>query len=96
MTTRRADIVLPAGLTPRLLSREQAAAYVGLSANAFDGEVAAGTFPKPFPLRDTKRLLWDREELDRTLDARLTCQVEIESWVDREKRWQQNRPKAAR
>lgn len=86
MTARRSEIALPVGMTPRLLSREQAAAYVGLSPGAFDSEVDAGTYPRPFPLRRTKRLLWDRIELDRALDSRLTTLVEGD-WDERKERW---------
>lgn len=85
MMARRADIETP--YTPRLLSREQAAAYVGLSPEAFLQEVVAGTFPHPFPLKRTKRRLWDKSELDRILDARLVVEVEGD-WDERERRWQ--------
>jgi hypothetical protein len=51
-------------IAPRLLSRERVAAYVGLSPNAFEAEVAAGTFPGPFPLRRARRLLRDIRALD--------------------------------
>lgn len=64
---------------PRLIHRDQAAAYVGLSPNAFDSEVAAGTFPKPFPLRRTRRLLWDVKALDVAIEA-------ASAEVDRERR----------
>lgn len=91
MTAKRADIETP--FTPRLLSREQAAAYVGLSPEAFLKEVVLGTFPHPFPLRRTKRRLWDKAELDRVLDARLSVEGD---WDEREKRWNQNRKKTPR
>ena len=95
MTAKRADIALPGGMVPRLLSREQAAMYVGLSPEAFLQEVVLGTFPRPFPLRKTKRRLWDKAELDRVLDARLMVEVEGD-WDERERRWNQNRKKAPR
>lgn len=56
----------PVDIQPRLFSRAQAAAYCGISENQFDEEVKAGTFPAPFPLRRTRRVLWDRVALDRT------------------------------
>lgn len=59
-----------AAITPRLLSREEAAAYVGLSPSQYDEEVRAGTFPQPYPLKKTRRRLFDRMALDRMLDAR--------------------------
>lgn len=98
MTAPRAGIALPAGVAPRLLSREQAAAYVGLSPETFLAEVAAGTFPRPFPLKRTRRRLWDRAEIDRALDARRTVEVEgsgERDWHERERRWHQNRQKTA-
>jgi predicted DNA-binding transcriptional regulator AlpA len=55
-------------LPPRLLDREDAANYVGLSPNAFDQEVRAGTFPAPFPLTKIRRRLWDVRALDAALD----------------------------
>jgi hypothetical protein len=60
---------LPAGMTPRLLSREAAARYVGLSSGAFVAEVAAGTFPAPFLLKRTRRHLWDVRALDAAMDS---------------------------
>jgi len=51
-----------AGIAPRGLSREQAAAYVGISAVLFDTMVKAGTMPKA--RRINSRAVWDRSELD--------------------------------
>lgn len=93
MTASRDEIVSP--YTPRLLSREQAAAYVGLSPEAFLKEVMAGTFPHPFPLRRTRRRLWDKAELDRILDARLKT-GETGDWNERKRRWHEDRQKDAR
>ncbi len=67
MTARRADIAdLPDW--PRLLSREQAAAYVGLSVNSFKIRVGR-EFPDPKIIGARK--LWDRRQLDEAVD-RLT------------------------
>mgnify|MGYP001294239306 CR=1 FL=1 len=53
-------------ITPRLLSVEEAARYVGLSRSAFLGSVA-NSVP---PLRlGTRRVTWDRVALDRWIDA---------------------------
>jgi hypothetical protein len=41
---------LPAGCMPRGLSRQVAAAYVGVSSTLFDRAVADGKMAKPFPL----------------------------------------------
>ena len=85
-------------LSPRLLSREQAARYLGLSPNQFEIEVAAGTWPAAVPLRRTRRKLWDRVELDRALDSRLTVSVDPGGWDERRERWRanQDRPPAPR
>ena len=81
---------------PRLLSRERAASYCGLSPNQFTEEVDAGTFPGPVPLKRTRRTLWDRIALDRALDARLTVDLSEGTWDERERKWRQNRQAAAR
>lgn len=46
---------------PRGLSREQAAAYVGIGATLFDRAVADGKMPAP--LRLYGRVVWDRARL---------------------------------
>lgn len=56
---------LPSGMTPRLLSRERAAAYCGISPSLFD-EYLAVTIP---PVGIGRRKLWDVKALDRWLDA---------------------------
>jgi hypothetical protein len=63
MTAKRADIgELPNW--PRLLSREQAAAYVGLSPNQFVEEVSAGALPAAIlPYSKVNEWRWDRDEL---------------------------------
>lgn len=78
-------------LVPRLLSREMAARYVGLSPNTFDKEVRAGTFPRSVALRASTRKLWDRVALDRALDSSLTGGQEDRNvrkahWHNRENR----------
>ena len=50
------------------LNREQAAAYVGVSASLFDEMVADGRMPKP--KRANARTIWDRRALERSF-ARL-------------------------
>lgn len=83
MVTRSAVLPRP---EPRLLSRTEAAAYVGLSASQFDEEVNAGTFPGPVPLRVTRRLVWDRQALDGALDG--TRKVnDDKSWDERREAW---------
>lgn len=55
---------LPEGLTPRLLSREAAAAYCGMSPPHFDRHIAEAVPPRGFG----RRLLWDRRAIDLWLD----------------------------
>lgn len=51
-------------LPPRLLSRQQAAAYCGLSARSFSDWVAKGRMPQPLP--QTSR--WDLRAIDSAID----------------------------
>lgn len=62
MRAQRAQ-VLPVSLPPRGLAREQAAAYVGVSASLFDEMVGDGRMPKP--KKANARTIWDRLALDR-------------------------------
>jgi hypothetical protein len=57
---------LPAGLTPRLLCREAAAEYCGVSPTHFDEHVS----PSVPPLVMGRRNLFDIRALDRWLDQR--------------------------
>jgi hypothetical protein len=56
-------------MEPRYLSREEAAAYLGVSADTFDDEVASGMWPAA-RRRGSKgaRLTWDRKVLDTYAD----------------------------
>ncbi len=65
MRTQRAE-VLPPSLPPRGLSRERAAAYIGISASMFDEMVKDGRMPRPKKLNS--RTVWDRLALDRAFD----------------------------
>jgi hypothetical protein len=60
---------LPSGMEPRYLSREEAAAYLGVSADLFDDEVSSGMWPAA-RRRGSKgtRLTWDRRVLDAFAD----------------------------
>jgi hypothetical protein len=53
------------GIAPRLLTREQAAFYCGISLATFAGWVRLGIVPGPVP--GTHR--WDRKAIDGALDA---------------------------
>ncbi len=59
--------ILPQSLPPRGLSREQAAAYVGISASLFDLLVKDGRMPAP--KRINSRVVWDRLKLDVAFEA---------------------------
>ena len=66
--TTRADAVaslMAKGISPRGLTRAEAAAYVGLGVRTFSARVAAGMLPGAHPA--TGR--WDRAALDRALGA---------------------------
>lgn len=64
MTAARADLRdLPDW--PRLLSREQAAAYLGVSVPMLESHIGD---PFPEPLRLGKRRLYDRRALDKAVD----------------------------
>jgi predicted DNA-binding transcriptional regulator AlpA len=59
--------VLPQSLAPRGLSREQAAAYIGISTSLFDMLVKDGRMP--VPKRINARTVWDRMQLDAAFAA---------------------------
>jgi predicted DNA-binding transcriptional regulator AlpA len=52
-------------MTPRLLTKYQAAQYCGYSPRRFAELVSAGKLPRPIP--DTHR--WDLRQIDRALDV---------------------------
>jgi predicted DNA-binding transcriptional regulator AlpA len=55
---------------PRLLSREEAATYVGVSATLFDQEVSSGMWPQPIRRGAAGgRVTWDRVAIDKALDT---------------------------
>jgi hypothetical protein len=55
---------LPVGVTPRLLSREAAATYCGISPTLFDVHIV----PAVPAVQIGRRRLWDIKRLDRWLD----------------------------
>jgi predicted DNA-binding transcriptional regulator AlpA len=57
---------LPPSIAPRLLKREQAAAYLSLSATKFDQLVHDGRMPPPRVI--DRRKAWDVRELDAAVD----------------------------
>jgi hypothetical protein len=62
----RGPLLLPVGMTPRLLSRDAAAAYCGVVAETFEEHVR----PHVRPVEIGSRRLWDIKALDRWLDER--------------------------
>ena len=64
---RGPENILPHSLAPRGLSREQAAAYVGISTSLFDTLVKDGRMPAP--KRINARTVWDRLQLDAAFAA---------------------------
>lgn len=54
-------------IEPRGLCREQAAAYVGISATTFDRLIEEGRMPGPIAIYS--RRVWDRHQLDLAFNA---------------------------
>ena len=71
---------LPPTLAPRLIGRDDAAAYVGVSPNTFDKMIADGLMPSPRRLTE-RRLAWDVRQLDAAID-RLPIDGEAEADTD--------------
>jgi len=65
-------------IEPRGLSRDDAAAYVGIGTTLFDRLVATGKMPKC--VRLDGRILWDRRQLDRTMDGLFEETDENDRW----------------
>ena len=58
---------LPPMLPPRLIHRDAAAAYAGISPNHFDRLIVEGLMPAPRRLSE-RRLAWDVRQLDAAID----------------------------
>jgi predicted DNA-binding transcriptional regulator AlpA len=54
-------------IEPRLLSRADAARYLGISLSTFMRMHSGGELPMPLKIR--KRVLWDKLELDMMIEA---------------------------
>jgi predicted DNA-binding transcriptional regulator AlpA len=65
--TKQPKNILPQSLPPRGLSREEAAAYVGISPSLFDMMIKDGRMPEPKHINS--RVVWDRLKLDAAFDA---------------------------
>jgi predicted DNA-binding transcriptional regulator AlpA len=75
---RGPDNILPPSLAPRGLSREQAAAYVGVSPSLFDILVKDGRMPGP--KRINARTIWDRLQLDAAFAALPSNDAPVNPW----------------
>lgn len=67
MTYPAHDRGLPYGVWPLGLSRDRAAAYIGVSARKFDEMIADGRMPAPKVI--DRRRVWDRHALDAAFAA---------------------------
>ncbi len=76
MPSRREQ--LPPSLTPRGLSRVQAATYIGVAPTLFDEMVEDGRMPKP--VRINARVVWDRYRLDDAFSALSDYEVHGDPW----------------
>ena len=63
-------------IEPRLLSREQAANYCGLSLPTFQAECPV------IPIKIRTRILYDRQEIDRWIDSKGPAQPELPTGKD--------------
>jgi len=72
------ESILPQSLSPRGLSREQAAAYVGISPSLFDALVKDGRMP--VPKRINSRTIWDRLQLDEAFTALPSNEAAANPW----------------
>lgn len=76
---------LPVGITPRLLCRDAAAAYCGVTGDTFATHVR----PHVDPIEIGARRLWDIKALDRWLDEQsglIEAFHPVEDWMERARR----------
>lgn len=77
-------MTLPAGITPRCFTREEAATYCRLEPTSFDGWIERGLIPGPIP--GTRR--WDRKAIDLAIDKLSNLPTDTASTADQEHaRW---------
>jgi predicted DNA-binding transcriptional regulator AlpA len=72
-------IKLEQRITPRGLSRAEAARYIGVSPSLFDQMIKDGRMPQS--IRINARVVWDRKELDEAFEA-LKDAPEANPWDD--------------
>jgi predicted DNA-binding transcriptional regulator AlpA len=72
-------------LCPRLLSREQAAAYCGHGPTKFCAMVDDGRMPKPIHV--DSRVLWDRFDLDQSIDE-LKAKDDVDDATEARQAWE--------
>jgi len=77
---------------PRLLTRAQAATYLGLTVNGFNTGLEDGTWPDPIVYGRSK--LWDRRRLDEAVDVLSGYAIEAQEeddWRRRRDAWRAER-----
>lgn len=69
---------------PARMGEDLASLYLGISLTSFRDRVDAGVYPQP--VREGKRKLWARRQLDRFIDAQFGLphegEAEDPTWVD--------------
>ena len=70
----------PLPIVPRIMRRDLAALYLGMSASTLDAEVKAGRLPAPVSITSGVKG-WDRHDLDQWIEDRKAAQaVKPNSW----------------
>lgn len=70
----------PLPFVPRILRRDLAALYLGISAGTLDAEVKAGRLPAPLGVTSGVKG-WDRHDLDQWIEERKAAQAAaINEW----------------
>lgn len=65
---------------PRLLSEDEAAAYLGVGKTRFREKWQARVWPQP--IREGRRVLWDRKALDSFVDVLAGTGAPSNTWDD--------------
>jgi hypothetical protein len=75
-------------LCPRLLSREQAAAYIGHHTTKWDELVAEGVMPKPVKIERSARKLWDRYDIDQSVEEQKSKADDTDDTTKAKQAWE--------